>query len=249
MENLNNVTFLIPIRVDSIIRLENVLASINFLLSNFHTQIMVFETARYNNHFLEKLLPKNVKYKFEEDWDPIFHRTKYINKLFLESNTSIISIWDADVIIPPAQLKESVDALSNDRYEVAFPYDGSFYDVPDVIRDIFMETSDISVLENNISKLDLPYGKSMGGGALLITSDAFKQANCEDERFYGWGPEDWNRVEKWKVLGYKTFRPDGPLFHLSHPRDINGYHSWQGQKDKSFFILEQTKNSLPEEII
>ena len=34
----------------------------------------------------------------------------------------------------------------------------------------------------------------MGGGALLITSDAFIRAGKEDDRFYGWGYEDWNRL-------------------------------------------------------
>ncbi|MCI7687600.1 MAG: hypothetical protein SOZ29_01765, partial [Prevotella sp.] len=37
-------------------------------------------------------------------------------------------------------------------------------------------------------------GDNMGGGALLITSDAFIRAGKEDERFYGWGYEDWNRL-------------------------------------------------------
>lgn len=86
----------------------------------------------------------------------------------------------------------------------------------------------------------MPYGNSMGGGALFITSEAFIQSGREDERFYGWGPEDWNRVEKWKVLGYRTYRPKGPLFHLSHPRDVNGYHSWEGQKaNHSSFLSKQ----------
>ena len=34
----------------------------------------------------------------------------------------------------------------------------------------------------------------MGGGALLTTSDAFIRAGKEDERFYGGGYEDWNRL-------------------------------------------------------
>ncbi len=246
--DFSDVTFLIPIRIDSVIRLENILASIKHLLSHFDTNIVILEANKYDNHILKNLLPADVKYIFVEDWDPIFHRTKYINTLFLESNTSIISIWDADIIIPERQLIESINALRGGRFEVSFPYDGSFFDIPEFIRDIYIESQDIRIIENNINKLSMPYGNSMGGGALFITSEAFIQSGREDERFYGWGPEDWNRVEKWKVLGYRTYRPKGPLFHLSHPRDVNGYHSWEGQKANSFFILEQTKNSLPTEL-
>lgn len=246
--NFSDVTFLIPIRVDSIIRLENILASIKYLLAHFDTNIIVLEANKYNNHILKNLLPSEVKYIFVEDWDPIFHRTKYINTLFSTSSTSIISIWDADIIIPKQQLVESINALRSEKYEVSFPYDGSFFDIPEILRDIYIESQDIRILEKNLNKLSLPYGNSMGGGALFITSKAFIKSGKEDERFYGWGPEDWNRVEKWKILGYNTYRPKGPLFHLSHPRDVNGHHSWEGQKANSFFILEQTKNSLPTEL-
>lgn len=246
--NLSDVTFLVPIRVDSINRLENILLSINSLLVNFDTNIRVLEADKYNNHFLERLLPPGVVYTFVEDWDPIFHRTKYINVLFSGAHTPLISIWDADVIISCKQIIQTVEALRSGTYEVSFPYDGTFFDVPEVVRDLYVETQDFTVLENSMSKFSLPYGKSMGGGAVFITADAFIKSGKEDERFYGWGPEDWNRVEKWKLLGYKTYRPDGPLFHLTHPRDINGFHSWDGQKMHSFYILEQTKNSLPSEL-
>lgn len=246
--DFSDVTFLVPIRLDSIVRLENILMSIKYLLAHFYTNVIVLEASRYNNSILKKLLPAEVKYLFVEDWDPIFHRTKYINMLFSASDTPFISIWDADIIISKEQLIDSILALRSGKYEVSFPYDGIFYDVHDTIRDVYIENNDISVLEHCISKLSLPYGLSMGGGALFINSKAFINSGKEDERFYGWGPEDWNRVEKWKILGYNIYRTKGPLFHLSHPRDVNGHHSWEGQKDRSFFILEQTKYSLPEEL-
>ena len=88
------------------------------------------------------------------------------------------------------------------------------------------------------------YGKNLCEGALFRTSKAFIDYGKEDERFYGWGLEDWNRVAKWNVLGYRLYRSKGAMFHLFHPRDINGHHSWEEQKN-SFSILEQTKKSLP----
>ena len=46
---LNDVTFVIPIRIDSIIRLENLLLTIDCLLSYFETNIVVIEASNYNN--------------------------------------------------------------------------------------------------------------------------------------------------------------------------------------------------------
>ena len=241
--SLFDVTFLIPVRIDSIIRVENLLSSINSILSNFDTNIIVLESSRYNNHLLEKLLPNDVQYIFIEDWDPVFHRTRYINELFDFSHTQIISIWDADIILPAEQILDAINALRCGDADVSFPYDGKFINVPDPIRDIFIETSDINLLLANTNKCTLPYGSNMGGGALFITSEAYIKTNKEDERFYGWGPEDWNRIEKWKLYQLKFYRAEGPLFHLSHPRDINGSYSCDLQKRLAFSYLEQTRNS------
>lgn len=249
MIDFSDVSFLIPVRLDSINRLENILTSIEFLLSHFKTNVIVLEASRYNNSILQKLLPHDVKYLFVEDWDPIFHRTKYINQLFAESHTPIVSIWDADIVIPVCQMMEAIVALRSGNFEVSFPYEGSTFDVTEFIRDSYIESPNIDLIEKNTNKLSYLYGKNLCGGALFITSKAFIDSGKEDERFYGWGPEDWNRVAKWNVLGYRIYRSKGALFHLSHPRDINGHHSWEEQKKYSFFILEQTRKSLQVEIL
>ena len=46
-----DVTFLITVRIDSIIRLENLLMTTRFLLRYFDCKIIVLETAPYENGF------------------------------------------------------------------------------------------------------------------------------------------------------------------------------------------------------
>ena len=62
--NLMDVDFLIPIRIDSIARIENLLASIGYLIENFDTNIYILEASSFNNHILEKNLPDGVAYSF-----------------------------------------------------------------------------------------------------------------------------------------------------------------------------------------
>lgn len=62
----------------------------------------------------------------------------------------------------------------------------------------------------------------------------------ENENFYGWGPEDWERIERWKNLGYRIKTIDGVLFHLIHPRDMNGKHNSEGQRK----ITTQEKDKI-----
>lgn len=77
--DFKDLTFLIPVRLDSIIRLENLLASIDSINETFATNVYVLESCSYKNKLLERILPNNVKYVFIEDKDPIFYRTYYLN--------------------------------------------------------------------------------------------------------------------------------------------------------------------------
>ena len=247
--DLTDVSFLIPVKIDSIIRMENLLVSINSLLTVFDTNIYVVEVGKYNNHILPKILPQSVCYMFIESYDPIFHRTHYINLAEKESVSPYLVIWDADVIISPSQIKQAVRYLRKGKADIVFPYDGRFFDTTSLIRELYMRNNSIEFLQKFQNRMLLPYGTQMGGGAVFISRRAFEYSGKEDERFYGWGPEDWNRIEKWKVLKLHIQRTKGPLFHLTHPRDINGRHSSQLQRLTSFLLLNQTENSSASDLL
>ena len=70
----------------------------------------------------------------------------------------------------------------------------------------------------------------------------------ENLNFYGWGPEDWERIERWKALGYRLKNITGNLYHLSHPLDINGRHNSDAQRRVSVFQKDITCFSSATEI-
>ena len=108
--DLWDVTFNIILRLDSIERLENIIASITFL--NFNTNVTVWECSYRDNGFLKKLLDNaRVSYVFKQDDDPILFRTHYLNQMIQETTTPIVSIWDTDVIAPVNQIIDAVNLL------------------------------------------------------------------------------------------------------------------------------------------
>ncbi len=245
--DLKDMTFLIPIRIDTMIRLENILLSVRYLLRNFETNIIILESSDYQNNILSELIDKHIQYIFVEDKDPVFHRTKYLNIMTRKSTTPFVSIWDADVIIPKSQIIDSVQKL-REGFDVAFPYDGNFYDTTDIIRELYFRTKSIKVLSKNKDKMTLIYGDQMKGGAIFVNKKAYVQAGMENEKFYGWGPEDWERHERWKVFEYKMHCSDGCLFHLTHPRGNNSTFRSDDQKINSkrqlFLTLQSTKEDI-----
>jgi hypothetical protein len=124
--NLEDLTFLFPLKPDSIIRIENLLSVSNYLCRNFKTNIAVLEVSSYNNGFLKKLLNREIKYSFIEDKDPIFHRTKYRNLLSEAVKTPFQAVWDADVIVDKNLIIDSIARLRSGEADIAYLFNGKF---------------------------------------------------------------------------------------------------------------------------
>jgi len=249
--DLKDVTFLLPIRVDSIVRLENVLEVIHYLQKCFKTNIIVHEGSSNERSLLKRLLPKkSVQYYYNFDEDPIFYRTKYLNLMTLQVKTKYLAIWDVDVIIPKKQILDSVNALRTFSFDIAFPYDGTFLDTSEILRLIYIKERNINILIRNHEKMNKIYGEGvLCGGAIIVNTDKYIQSGMENESFYGWGPEDSERFCRWSNLEYRIYRSNGPLFHFTHPRDLNGKFNSHHQRQEASKELQIIKNSSSEEIL
>lgn len=246
--DLTDMTFLIPLRIDSIVRLENMLMSIRFLLRNFDTNITVLQVAAYENGIVPLLLDKKIKYRFIEDYDMVFYRTKYLNIMTRDADTKYVGIWDTDVVIPKEQIADAVQKLRQ-GYDIAYPYDGHFYDTTSIIREQFLKSGNIKLLKINQSKMGLIYGPQMKGGAMFVNREAYIAAGMENEKFYGWGPEDFERYERWKILDYSIYQAEGSLYHLTHSRGSNSSFRSKGQMKDSNKERFLTEMSSKEDII
>lgn len=73
---LNDLTILIPIRIDSKCRLENIQSVLNYLKKWVECSVLVLEAD-----LTEKVnVPEGINKIFIEDHNPVFYRTRYINK-------------------------------------------------------------------------------------------------------------------------------------------------------------------------
>lgn len=220
--SLSDTTFIIPIRIDSFTRLENLLAVIHFI-KKFDCKLIIIESITSNVSFTAKVLPKsNISYIGIKDEDVIFFRTHYINLALNEVHTPYVAVWDADVLVSTSQIATSIEALRSGNYEVSFPYNGIFLNTDYVFRSKYLVEHDFSQLIRYKKYFNRLYGKKFVGGGFLINKGKYIQAGKENENFYGWGPEDLDRVQRWEAMGYRIHRSAGPMIHLCHPRDING---------------------------
>ena len=244
----SDVTILITLRVDTRERLENVVQVVRFLQRHWTFHIMLLEADAYDSRLLHRLL-RGVDYRFVHDEDPVFYRTRYHNQMATEVRTPVICIWDADVLAPPAQINRALEALRGNHCEVAFPYSGLALDVSKPIRDLYVETARESFLYRQQDKMrPLHDGMALRGGIFFMKTDAYRVAGMENTAFYGWGSEDFERYDRWKILGYRIVLVPGVLYHLTHPRGKNSCYYDTEHLMQSEHAIFTTRVSSAEEL-
>ncbi len=220
--DLADVTFVVPIRIDSRERNDNADSLIKYTFKHFETNFILLEVDE-NRKFYPKYEFDGFKYCFIKDSYEIFHRTLWINKLFSMATTTYVAVWDTDAIAPPGQIILALDQLRNGASVLSFPYDGRFYSCDKVSYDLFKQHTDIKILLKRIPVMHLMHGYHSVGGAFIVKKEQYLDAGGENENFYGWGPEDTERVKRMEVLGLTISYTLGALFHLFHPI---GKNSW-----------------------
>lgn len=219
--DLNDITFLLPVRIDSSDRQDNLKMAIQFLTKYFRTHIIVLE-ADSEPRVDKDILTENTSYVFVQDNDHWFHRTRYNNEMIRMVHTPYLALWDVDIVAAPSQLVDAVEQLRNGDCKIALPFDGKVVYVADAeLKKLFQQQLDVKILQ----KLRPAQAKSVGG-AVFLNRETFVAAGMENERFYKWGPEDQERLRRMAVLGHKAVRIKGPLYHIDHVTLHNsGYQS------------------------
>ncbi len=222
------LTFCIPVRIDSEHRQRNLMGMLNFYSHNLRKAKYLILEADSKPHidesrFCNKMLKPYLEYCFVKDDNPIFHRTRYINQMLRQANTKVAAVWDTDAIAPPMQVIDAYRAILRGETTMAYPYDGRFWAVNDFFSRRFCEAykDELLYLTNYPQPLSLMCGYYSVGGAFLVDINKYRHCGWENEHFVGWGPEDAERYRRMELLGHKPLRISGSLYHLYHPRGIN----------------------------
>ena len=218
---LNDVTFCIPILLDSNDRKENLDLCIKHIKKHFNTKIIVTEEIDIPiTSVIEEVVLEN-RCTYMKSNNKEFHRTKMLNDMFKSANTSYVANWDADVLISPISIYLSVVQLRQ-GVTMVFPYEWAFARIPrnPYYKDLLW-TLDIGIvgttLFNGMHTSDVP----SYGGAVFVNKEDYLKIGGENENFISFGAEDVERVVRTKKLEYSITRVPGVLYHLQHWVGIN----------------------------
>jgi hypothetical protein len=214
--DLTNVTFAIPVRLDSKDRENNLNLTVDYLNYHFKTNIIVCEESetphlRYMNNKCEYMhYSTDLKYT---------HRTRTLNLIVKRAKTSIVSIWDTDALVPVNQIVASCQALFEKRFDIIYPYNGIFVDLAQSLHQQLVDKEyDLKMLPK--SSFQPNHGNSVGG-AIFFQRKVFLEGGMMNEYFKSYGWEDNELIERFYKLGYKIGRVEGVFIHLHHCRGEN----------------------------
>ena len=216
----DTLTFVIPFRYDSDIRVRNLNVVLDDLAS-LGASAIVLEADSTQHYVLPERHEHWVEYCFVEDSAALFYRTHYLNKLYRMAKTPVIGIWDTDVLVPHSQIEESLIAINRCGFKQSSPYDGRFMLIPEHLSESFVKKQIDYTTEVFHDKCVMLVGRPTFGGALLVDKKTYLACGGENEAFKGWGPEDAERVHRMAIMGYDLQRAKGCIYHLHHLRGAN----------------------------
>lgn len=228
--DLTKATFIVPIRIESLDRLRNVITTTAFLLENFDTNVIIKEVDS-KSVFKKKVLPVlndildveiTVQHIFEMSNEPLFHRQKVLNEMIVEAKTEIVVNYDCDVILPLDSYHEAYQSILHHTHDVIYPYGQGMYQkqvqATDEIVSNFLQTGDFGYLEkhSNLHTSDF-------GWAQFFNRQVYIDGGMENENFKAYSPEDKERFYRFTTMGYNVGRVNNFVYHLEHAR---GQNSW-----------------------
>lgn len=244
--DLKDVTFIIPIRIDSKDRLENFHTTFDYLTQNLDTNIIIYESS--SNSEIGDMLNGKATYIFEKNDSPIFHRTRYLNYMLNMVKTPITVNYDIDVLLPIDSYVTARDRIIKDEMELVYPYCCGNYQhqVNNNGRNNVKNGKSLENLEN--SDFEGISSPSKYGHCQFFNTYAYKKYGWENEYFISYGPEDSERYHRFVKLGCKVEHLNNRIvYHLEHERGKNSSceNPYCSKNEMLYAILQQfTKTQL-----
>lgn len=224
--DLRDVTFIIPVYIDSMSRLRNLRCNLRHLTRLFATNILIGEQISGGAMPVEEKL-KNFADSFEyfavetHSAENPFHHTRMVNLLLARVETPFVCNLDCDMILFAGQYLTATQLLRWNAADFVVPYNDRSVHIPESKKNAILKILAKRPLADDEMNdfAELVWRGYSVGGALFATTETYRAGGGENENFVGWGWEDHERIIRFEKLGYRVRRVPGHFYHFSHPRD------------------------------
>lgn len=246
--DFTDITFLIPVLIDSKDRARNLFLVTDFVNKHFDTNILVVEqNAQLSPSILKGY--SNIEYFFVESFERI-RKSRIINVGIEKIKTPFLVIQDCDIVARPFQYMFAAELLRNNSADAVLPYDHITWEIMKEDINTIYPIYDFSIIDNfHMRNITPPnYGPTIGG-IVFYNRSKLIQTGMYNEKFTGWGNEDDEIYYRFRTLGYRWTRIGGDIYHLSHWRDSTQMGYGPGNQEEYRRIAQMNKEQLEKEIM
>jgi len=236
--DLKDLSFIIALRIKDNERLNNINITVNYLLKNFNTNIIIVEASDLSCKSQFEFDIEAITHVFIKDENPTFNRSKYFNIGLTHVITPVLVLYDCDILLPIESYILGRNKIL-EGFDMFLPFSDLFYNINYENKKLINETLDLNTIKIN------EYDRPGCGGACFMNAEIYKYLGGDDENIAGWGPDDIDRIYCMKKFGLKISNLDihhyeddlidldnqklrrfgffskletkFPMYHLSHP--------------------------------
>lgn len=228
-----DLSFIIPIRIESQDRLKNAITTVSYLLNAVPDAKVFVKEVDSQSIFSTKALPEikkvanteNLSHLFQvSEPNSLFHRTKYINDLFMETTSKVVWHYDIDVLFPLSTYTATYNAIDKGGYDFMYPFGCGVYQnavryTDEICSEFILGGYDLEFLKENSFRLASTVGFSQ-----VFNRNSYIEFGMMNENFMSWGCEDCELYYRMMELGYKVGRVEDDVYHLEHSRTFNSHY-------------------------
>lgn len=221
--DLADVTFIVPIFLDTPERLRNLQQNVRYLTTLFDARILIGEYKASHaapvSQQLDEFAGRFDYLEFPGAKDNFF-RTRLLNQLLARVQTPLVCNLDCDAFFSSRQYLIAAQLLRWNAAEFVLPQNGPTIHVSQQAQDEVLQILQTRSLdENEIARLaESVWNGDSVGGAVFGKTQIYRDCGGENENFLGWGWEDFERISRIEKLGIRLNRTPGALYHFTHPR-------------------------------
>jgi len=217
----DDLTLIIPVKIDSADRLNNLMLTIKYAIDVYRVQHII--VSEYDDTpKLPQLLQAfpQVRYCFMQPIPgTVWNKGIAVNAGAHLVTTSILAIWDADIILPVTSIEAAVRALKTTEHDACVPYSvfvNLHRDASSIFRDRHLSKRDLSEFFQDHGGFN-EVGLVCTAACVFVRTGTYRHMRGMSELFHGWGWEDIEFACRLRAL-CNTYLLSGPLYHISHER-------------------------------
>ncbi len=177
----------------------------------------------------KKLIPQ-IEICTGSDKSELFCRARAVNKAAQKANGDVFIIIDADVIFDPVLITKIASII--DLHPWIIPFTNAIFLSEEATNKLIKKRlpAKIKIKETGIERRYFGKGQLMN----VMKRECFEAVHGLDDRFKGWGLEDFAFRLSLDTICGKHFNIDENIYHLWHPRAKRNHIN--APKNKSLYI-------------